>query len=195
MNLMSLAVYGRSVMRSSMMRRRRCPTAVLCITWAVTLQAQQKPPSFIQPIRPTPDPAPLYWRGGLPPAHLMPPYSEPPMIDDRPLPVPDSIRSVVDVQPSFPGGEVAIKAYLQENLIYPELALEVGSEGRVCVAFVVRPDGALTDVHVPKGEPLPELHQEALRLVKHMPPWKPATVNGSPVAAHASVLILFRIPR
>lgn len=115
------------------------------------------------------------------------------MPDDRPLTVPDSIRSVVDVEPSFPGGEVALRAYLQENLGYPELALEIGSEGRVRVAFVVRPDGHLTDVHVPKGEPHPELHQEALRLVRNMPQWVPAHVNGSMVAAHASILVPFRI--
>lgn len=105
----------------------------------------------------------------------------------------DSIRSVVDSAPSFPGGEVALRAYLQENLVYPELALEIGSEGKVRVAFVVRADGHLTNVRVPAGEPHPELHQEALRVVKRMPNWIPASVNGSEVAAHASVLVTFRI--
>lgn len=105
----------------------------------------------------------------------------------------DSIRSVVDSAPSFPGGEVALRAYLQENMVYPELALEIGAEGNVRVAFVVRPDGHLTDVRVPAGEPHPELYQEALRLVKRMPNWIPASVNGSKVAVHASVLVTFRI--
>lgn len=115
------------------------------------------------------------------------------MQDASPSPViQDSIRSVVDTSPSFPGGEVALRAYLQENLVHTELALEIGSEGDVRVAFVVRPDGHLTDVRVPAGEPHPELHQEALRLVQRMPNWMPAIVNGSMVAAHASVSITFR---
>ncbi len=115
------------------------------------------------------------------------------MTDDRPLTVPDSVRSIVDVESSFPGGEVALRAYLQENMVYPELALEIGSEGKVRVAFVVWPDGLLTDVRVPEGEPNAELHQEALRLAKRMPNWEPAHVNGSVVAAHASVMVPFRI--
>ncbi|MBL7983172.1 MAG: energy transducer TonB [Flavobacteriales bacterium] len=106
---------------------------------------------------------------------------------------PDSIRRLVDFQPVFPGGDEALRTYLDTNLIYPELALEISSEGRVRVAFVVWPDGHLTDVHVPKGEPHPELHQEALRLVRNMPKWVPAYVNGSVVAADASVVVLFRI--
>ena len=106
---------------------------------------------------------------------------------------PDSIHRVVDFQPVFPGGNEALSTYLDTNLIYPELALEIGSEGRVLVAFVIWPDGHLTDVHVPKGEPHPELHQEAVRLVRNMPQWVPAQVNGSMVAAHASILVPFRI--
>jgi TonB family protein len=163
---------------------------LFCIGCSVLLLAQRPP---VKAIDPPPEPPRLYWPGGLPPYHLMPPYEEPPMTDDRPLTVPDSIRSVVDVEPSFPGGEVALRAYLQENLGYPELALEIGSEGRVRVAFVVRPNGNLNDVHVPKGEPQPELHQAALRLVRNMPHWVPAHVNGSMVAAHASILVPFRI--
>lgn len=100
---------------------------------------------------------------------------------------------MVDTAPSFPGGEIALRAYLQDHLVYPEYALESGSEGRVRVVLVVWPDGHLTDVRVPAGEPHPELHQEALRVVKRMPNWMPAQVNGSTVAAHASVLITFRI--
>lgn len=107
--------------------------------------------------------------------------------------VQDSIRSVVDTAPSFPGGEVALRAYLQDNLVYPEYAQEIGSEGRVRVVFVVWPDGHLTDVRVPAGEPHPELHQEALRVVKRMPNWLPASVNGSKVPAHVPVLVPFRI--
>jgi TonB family protein len=151
-------------------------------------------PVVPEPVRPLPDPDPPYWPGGLPPYEGPIPPEEPPMEDASPAPViQDSIRSVVDTAPSFPGGEVALRAYLQENLVYPELALEIGAEGSVRVAFVVRPDGHLTDVRVPAVEPHPELHQEAIRVVKRMPNWIPAHVNGSTVAAHASVSITFRI--
>jgi TonB family protein len=177
----------------------RCfATALLC-GGPVFLHAQNGTPPkgrpvVPEPVRPLPDPDPLYWPGGLPPYEGPIPPEQPPMEDTSPAPViQDSIRSVVDTAPCFPGGEVALRAYLQKNVVYPELALEIGSEGEVRVAFVVWPDGHLTDVRVPEGEPHPELHQEAVRLVKRMPNWIPASVNGSMVAAHASVWVTFRI--
>jgi protein TonB len=125
----------------------------------------------------------------------MPDPGEPPVdtAGTEPIDVADSIRWAVDAMPSYPGGDVALRAYLQENMVYPKLALEIGSEGKVRVAFVVWPDGHLTDVRVPESELHPELHPEALRLVKRMPNWVPAHMNGSVVAAHASVMIPFHI--
>jgi protein TonB len=107
--------------------------------------------------------------------------------------VQDSIRWVVDVAPSFPGGEEALKAYLKENMVYPTLALEAGVEGVVRVEFVVMQDGLSKHVRVAKGERNAELHAEAMRLVRRIHSWVPARINGIPVAAHTSVMIPFRI--
>lgn len=112
------------------------------------------------------------------------------------LPAPvvqDSIRSVVDTAPSFPGGEEGLRRYFRERLVYPEHARELGSEGFVVVVFTVLADGHLTDIRIGASDRLPELEGEALRSVRGMPNWVPARVNGSMVAAHASVLVPFHI--
>lgn len=197
-NIRSLRVYFETKTDFFMTLFRCFAIALLC-GGPVFLHAQsgtpaQGRPVVPEPVRPLPDPDPPYWPGGLPPYEGPIPPEQPTIEHTSPAPVvQDSIRSVVDTAPSFPGGEIALRAYLQDHLVYPEYALESGSEGRVRVVLVVWPDGHLTDVRVPAGEPHPELHQEALRVVKRMPNWMPAQVNGSTVAAHASVLITFRI--
>ena len=44
---------------------------------------------------------------------------------------------VPEQMPNFPGGEVALKNYISERLVFPSEAKEAGVEGRVYVGFVV----------------------------------------------------------
>lgn len=168
--------------------------------YSVLLHAQRdtpgvSPPFVPKPVPPLPpDPGRLYWPGGLPPYDGPIPPEDPPLRDPSSATiVQDSIRWVVDVAPSFPGGEESLRAYLQENLIYPLLALEAGVEGVIRIDLVVMKDGRSKDILVAKGERNAELHAEAVRLVRMIPLWVPAQLNGLPVAAYTSVKIPFRI--
>lgn len=95
----------------------------------------------------------------------------------------------------FPGGKDALLAYLSENMKYPAFAIENGIEGKVMVDFIVTTDGTITDVKI--ARPLdPDLEEEATRLVKGMPAWKPATDDsGKAVASPVSLPITFRLTR
>lgn len=86
----------------------------------------------------------------------------------------------VDEKPSFPGGESAMKSYLNSNVKYPDVAQENGVQGRVIVQFIIEKDGSISDVKISRSVD-PSLDREALRVVKAMPKWNPGKVNGIPV--------------
>jgi protein TonB len=96
------------------------------------------------------------------------------------------------VMPQFPGGDTLLNLYLKANLIYPEIALRNGTEGRVTIRFVVRADGSLEDIEVLK-KLSKELDAEAIRLVSGMPPWMPGYRNGKAVPMTQYLPINFKV--
>ena len=102
------------------------------------------------------------------------------------------VFEVVEQMPAFPGGDVALMRYLQENVHYPTIALENDVQGRVVVGFVVEKDGSITDVTVIKSQD-PSLDREAARVVKSMPRWIPGKQNGSAVRVKYQVPVTFRL--
>jgi len=105
----------------------------------------------------------------------------------------DSIYGVVDELASFPGGEAACMKWLSDHIKYPEECKKDGIEGRVHVQFVVNKDGSIPEVKVLKS-PHPLLSEEAIRVVKAMPKWKPAKANGEIVRQRIMLPIIFKCP-
>lgn len=66
-----------------------------------------------------------------------------------------------------------IKKYMEKNCHYPDSARKAGIQGRVAIQFVVNEKGAITNVTVVRGIGY-GCDEEAMRLIKKMPPWKPA---------------------
>lgn len=92
----------------------------------------------------------------------------------------DEVMEVVESTPQFPGGDVALKAFLLENVKYPQEAQQKGITGEVMVGFRVNEQGKIIDPQVVTGvDPL--LDKEALRVVKMMPVWTPARQRGKAV--------------
>ena len=102
------------------------------------------------------------------------------------------VFNVVEKQASFPGGNEACDAWLAKQIHYPAIAQEQGIQGRVFVQFVVNTDGTLDDV-VALRSPDPSLAKEAVRVVKSMPRWNPATQNNKPVRSRFNLPIMFRL--
>lgn len=94
---------------------------------------------------------------------------------------------IVETQPSFIGGKSALVNYLSRNVVYPKKSRKRGIEGKVIVEFLVAKTGMLKDIKIAKSV-TKELDQEALRVVKSMPNWKPGTQQGK------TVNVLMRIP-
>ena len=102
----------------------------------------------------------------------------------------DVIFTVVEDQPSYPGGEEARIRYLQANLDYPQMAREAGIQGTVFVTFVVERDGSVTDVRVLRGIG-GGCDEEAVRVVSNMPRWTPGRQRGQPVRVQFNMPIRF----
>ena len=102
------------------------------------------------------------------------------------------VFDVVEVMPTFPGGQGALFEWLSKNIKYPVVAEENGVQGRVIVTFVVERNGSITDVQVAKSVD-PSLDKEAVRVVKAMPNWIPGKQNGSAVRVKFTVPVTFRL--
>jgi protein TonB len=98
----------------------------------------------------------------------------------------------VQQQPQFPDGMAAMYKYLQKNLKYPQLAIETGLSGTVYIQFVVSKNGDILDAIVLRGIG-GGLDQEALRVIKLMPPWTPGKHNGKPVSVIFTLPIKFQL--
>ena len=102
------------------------------------------------------------------------------------------VVDVVELMPSFPGGQSALFQWLSSNIKYPVVAEENGVQGRVIVTFVVERDGSITDVKVVKSVD-PSLDKEAVRVTKAMPKWIPGKQNGSAVRVKYTLPVTFRL--
>ena len=100
---------------------------------------------------------------------------------------------VVEDDPEFSGGMEALYKFLRDNVQYPRLALENGIEGRVYVTFVVEEDGSITNPRL-----LRDIGggcgQEAIRVVKMMPKWKPGKQQGKVVRVQFNLPVNFVLP-
>lgn len=110
---------------------------------------------------------------------------------------PDATVSVyefdyVDVQPSFPGGNLELIKYINQSRRYPTEAYSRGIQGRVMCSFIVNPDGSISDIRVIKGVEH-SLNREAVRVISEMPRWDAGKVNDEAVPVHCLLPIPFRL--
>lgn len=106
--------------------------------------------------------------------------------------VADEIFDIVEDQPKPPGGMPGFYKYVGKNIKYPNQARRMGIEGRVFVQFVVDKDGTLTDVKSIKGIGA-GCDEEAVRILKGAPKWKPGKQRGRPVKVRMILPITFKL--
>jgi len=102
------------------------------------------------------------------------------------------LTSEVDKLPSFPGGDAACKQYLTKHIKYPQTARKQKLEGKVYLQFIVREDGVLDSISLVKGVS-EELDNEALKVVRAMPKWKPGVLKDKAVAVRYVFPVHFRL--
>jgi len=102
------------------------------------------------------------------------------------------VFKVVEVMPSFPGGQDAMMKYLGENIKYPEEAKTKKVQGRVFVTFVVEKDGSVNEVKLLRGIGS-GCDEESMRVIKAMPNWTPGTQKGEAVRVQYNLPIKFAL--
>ena len=132
----------------------------------------------------------------------------------------DKVYDKPEVLPEFPSGMNEFWNWMSKNLHYPQEAKEYSVDGRITVEFVVEKDGSISNVKPIAGpggteivvnaykakDDSPEevskenkdkgrkaLQEEAIRVVKAMPNWKPGTVGGKPVRTKFLLPVMFRL--
>ncbi|TSD66577.1 TonB family protein [Inquilinus sp. KBS0705] len=104
----------------------------------------------------------------------------------------NKVFTKIDIAPEFPGGVAAFGKYMVKTLHYPSTAVNNNTQGRVIVTFIVEKDGSINDVKVVRGLGS-GTDEEAVRVIKNMPLWKPGIFNGMPVRVQYSLPINFAI--
>lgn len=117
--------------------------------------------------------------------------------------VPNSIRNfdeqgnevdlvqVYETMPEFPGGEMAMYRWLAKEIRMPKDENGNALSGKVYVRFFVDEKGNVHSEELLRA-PHEKLGEEALRVVKKMPNWKPATQDGKTVSIQFTLPIIFQ---
>ena len=104
--------------------------------------------------------------------------------------VEEEIFTVVEEEPSFPGGVDKMYEYLYANIKYPQVAKENNITGRVYLTFVVEKDGSIANPKI-----LRDIGggcgNEALRVIKSMPKWSPGKQRGKAVRVQFNLPVVF----
>ena len=91
-----------------------------------------------------------------------------------------------DTDPSFPGGEVFLQAYLKKKLLHSG----VSGKGDVVVSFMVDKKGNIYNAEVTQSAGS-TLDTAAFNIVTGMPRWRPGYTNGQPADKPAKVTVSF----
>ena len=128
------------------------------------------------------------------------------------------VMTKVDELPDFKGGQAELFKWLGSNIKYPENAVKNKTQGTVYVGFVVEKDGSISNVAVKRGVPivsvdtiiqinpntyaqtvklvkseLSDINDEAKRVIKAMPKWKPGKNKGKLVRVSYVLPIKFKL--
>ena len=109
-------------------------------------------------------------------------------IEEEPIPF-----QLVEDKPLFMGGDAnQFSKWVNERLVYPDIAKENGVQGRVVLQFTVAKDGSIKNVRVLRGVD-PALDNEAVRVVSMSPAWTPGMQRGRVVPVTYTFPVIFQL--
>lgn len=111
--------------------------------------------------------------------------------------------AIIEDVPIYPGCENVPKSkrrdcfqeqinkHIRKNFRYPEIAQEMGIQGRVFVSFIISKDGTISNIR--KRGPDKNLEREAERIISKLPKMTPGKQRGRAVRVPFSIPITFRL--
>ena len=127
----------------------------------------------------------------------------------------ETVYDCGEVMPQFPGGELALKEFVKNNLRYPDLAMEYGARGRILMTFKVDSMGYVSGLKVArcllaydtlrmnreseerqvalKEQIKTLMGEEGTRILSLMPQkWTPGSLLGKNVSVRYTIPIIFK---
>ena len=109
-------------------------------------------------------------------------------VNEDPIPF-----AIVEQKPKFNGGDAnEFSRWGNKRLVYPQICVENGVQGRVTLSFTVMPDGSLSNISVLRGVDK-ELDKEALRVVSSSPRWEPGRQRDRAVPVTYTFPVVFSL--
>jgi protein TonB len=100
---------------------------------------------------------------------------------------------IVEENATFQGGDLnSFHNWVQQNIVYPQVAAENGLEGKVIVQFAVNSKGNVVDIKILRGLH-PEVDKEVIRVLQSSPKWTPGKQGGKAVKQQFVVPIIFKL--
>ena len=119
---------------------------------------------------------------------------ETPIIEDKKVEEYDFPLDYVEQEATFgQGGKDEAVKWIQQHIVYPSIARENGLQGKVYITFVIDKKGKVSDVKIVKDVVGGGCGEEAARVIKSMPDWKPGFQNGNPVKVKVTLPISYKL--
>ena len=105
----------------------------------------------------------------------------------------EGVYSKAETMPEYPGGDAALSKFVENNITYPQNAVDQNTEGTVNVSFVVDEKGKVVNPVATGKTAGNGLDEEAVKIIKQMPAWKPGMVKGKPVKTRLLLPVTFKL--
>jgi periplasmic protein TonB len=98
-----------------------------------------------------------------------------------------------EVQPSYSGGHSSLESYINNNIEYPQQAIDNSAEGTVKVHFLIDDKGNISNVTTEGNKIGYGLEEEAVRVISKMSKWTPGQVKGKNVKTWRTLPIIYKL--
>jgi periplasmic protein TonB len=110
------------------------------------------------------------------------------------MPTYTDLLSIKDKGKRKSATEKELLTNIYKTIKYPEMARQIGAQGKVYVSFIVNTEGEITNVKITRGVN-DELDAEALRAVNSLPKMVPGKQLDKPVNVRYNIPIEYRLNR
>lgn len=132
---------------------------------------------------------------GPPPVPSVPVSVEPEVKPSVPAEEPPpAILDKAEFMPEYPGGEAAMRRFLQRQLRFDFENMEAGTRITIRCRFVVDEEGKVTSIQILKSGGRNDFDNEVTRVVGAMPKWKPGSQNGRIVKVYFTLPVVVEVP-
>lgn len=112
---------------------------------------------------------------------------------ERIAPDREGVYNRAEIMPSYPGGENELRKFIENNIEYPQRAMDNEVEGTVKVFFSVDEQGKIYTPTIISQKIGYGLEEEAMRVIAMMPKWNPGQIKGRNVKTKFSIPITYQI--